>query len=163
MKISCFNQEKWIFSLKSNIDQVCFLDLVPTSTPLKFLKNWVFPFFSWVLWKYLSFVGKLGTEFFESRNWVFRFCSKNKPGIPRELSWCLSTKTKTALYLYQSSPFVFPIPRDIFFWARYIAVVSWRGGISGWGPSFAYTCKIYTYLIQRNWTKYKKLLFLFYE
>ena len=69
------------FHKKVTLIRSVFLDLVPTSTPLKFLKNWVFPFFSWVLWKYLSFVGKLGTEFFESRNWVFRFCSKNKTDI----------------------------------------------------------------------------------
>ena len=102
MKISCFTQEKWIFSLKSNIDQVCFLDLVLTSTPLKFLKNWVFPFFSWVLWKYLSFVGKLGTEFFKSRNWVFRFCSKNKPAFgkaqPTRSFW---VKTQRQIFMLQ--------------------------------------------------------------
>jgi len=86
-ELSVNNENFLFYPRKMNIfikKQHCsglFLDLVPTSTPLKFLKNWVSPFFSWVLWKYLSFVGKLGTEFFESRNWVFRFCSKNKPAV----------------------------------------------------------------------------------
>ena len=41
----------------------------------KFLKNWVFPVFG------LSFT-KI-TEFFE--NWVFRFCTKNKPAMYQNL------------------------------------------------------------------------------